>query len=184
MKRSIFILIAILSTFSSFAQDKFEHLNHNAAHSFLPLEADSGFWWSDRGGLHDPFGEYTPEIPPPITYLVLPLLHLPQNLTLHFLSPQPIQYVDISSKSIEGDLPLKNLLRIKIRENATFIDAIVTIAGENFIAQYHIQSGGSSLPALIEIQPVDTRPLDISVAGLTQPELKKLANKLFSNCHN
>ena len=182
MKKPLFLIIVIITTLSSFAQDKFEHLNHNAAHSFLPLEADSGFWWSDRGGLHDPYNEYTPEAPT-LQIPGMPILHLPQNLTLQFLSPQPIQYVDISSKSIEGDLPLKNLLRLKIKENCTFSDAIVTIAGEDFIAQYRIQSGGTSTPALIEIQPGDTRPLDISGAGLTQPELKKLANNLFSNCH-
>jgi conjugative transposon TraN protein len=181
MKISLFIIIAILTTFSSFAQDKFEHLNHNAAHSFLPPEADSGFWWYERGGLYDPENEYSVQ-----THALqlpgVPILHLPSNLTLHFLSPQPIQYVDISSKSIEGDLPLKNLLRLKIKENSVFSDAIVTIAGEDFIAQYHIQSGGTSVPALIEIQPADTWPIDISGAGLTQPQLKKLANDLFMNC--
>jgi conjugative transposon TraN protein len=182
MKRTLFTLALLLSVLSLFAQDNFEHLNHNAAHSFLPPEADSGFWWSDRGGLFDPESEYAPQTSA-LQLPGMPVLHLPQNLTLHFLSPQPIQYVDISTKNIEGDLPLKNVLRLKIKENSFFNDAIVTIAGEDFIAQYHILAGGSSVPALIEIQPGDTRPIDISGSGLTQPELKKLANNLFTNCH-
>src|ERR1700743_1314751 len=102
VKRSLFTIIAILTALTSFAQDNFEHLNHNAAHSFLPPEADSGFWWSDRGGLYDLEEEYAP-VPPPRLLPGMPILHLPQNRTLHFLSPQPIQYVDISTKSIEGD---------------------------------------------------------------------------------
>src|SRR5436309_1424105 len=40
-------------------------------------------------------------------------------VTTHFVSPEPILYVDISSKNVEGDLPEKNILRIK-PDSSTF----------------------------------------------------------------
>jgi len=36
----------------------------------------------------------------------LPVVYLPENLTIHFISPEPIQYVDISTRDLVGDLPL------------------------------------------------------------------------------
>ncbi|WP_246104259.1 DUF4138 domain-containing protein [Mucilaginibacter corticis] len=105
----------------------------------------------------------------------LPTVYLPANLTVHFISPEPIQYVDISSRHIVGDLPLKNVLRIKIKDSVkTEDDAVVTITGEKFIAQYHVIIGGSDVPTEINIEPKDTRPLDLENIGLSTNQLKAL----------
>jgi conjugative transposon TraN protein len=182
MKRILFTLYIILTCLASYAQDGFEHLKRTPG-CFLPPEADSGFWWSDRGGLHDPENEYASR--QPATGLPgMPIIYLPANLTLHFLSPEPIQYVDISSKSIEGDLALKNLLRIRVKENTSFNDAVVTIAGETFVAQYHVLRGVSGIQPVVDIKPADTRPLDISGIGLSQPQLKKMAYDLFAHANH
>src|ERR1700676_1166646 len=66
----------------------------------------------------------------------LPVVYLPENVSVQFISPEPIQYVDISAKSVMGDLPLKNVLRIRLKDSVGAADVIVTIAGEKFIAQY------------------------------------------------
>ncbi|SEM75285.1 Bacteroides conjugative transposon TraN protein [Mucilaginibacter gossypiicola] len=114
----------------------------------------------------------------------LPVVYLPDSLSVHFISPEPIQYVDISSKSIVGDLPVKNVLRIRYRSDSSKIagrEAIVTIAGEKFLAQYRIEwsaSDGGAIQSEIEIQPSETRPLDIGVS-LSQPELKRLSTNLL-----
>jgi conjugative transposon TraN protein len=110
----------------------------------------------------------------------LPLVHLPQNLTVHFISPEPIQYVDISNKEILGDLPLKNVLRIKLKDTAAFKDAVITIAGEKFIAQYHVVPGGSSFYTEINIMPADTRPLDIAGIDFSQNQLKAMSLNLVA----
>jgi hypothetical protein len=60
----------------------------------------------------------------------LPDVHLPVKGDLHFVSPEPIQYVDISDKNIEGDLPLPNVLRLRFKKDTCLNEAIVTIAGE------------------------------------------------------
>jgi conjugative transposon TraN protein len=109
----------------------------------------------------------------------LPEVHLPVKGDLHFISPEPIQYVDISDKNVEGDLPLPNVLRLRFKKDTGATDAIVTIAGEKFIAQYHLWPVTSTESEKIEIQPADMRPLDISGVGFSQPQLKSIALNLF-----
>ena len=58
---------------------------------------------------------------------------IPANVTVHFVSPEPIQYVDISSPDIQGDLPEKNIFRLrpdaeKIHPGDKFTITIVTPA--------------------------------------------------------
>ena len=112
----------------------------------------------------------------------LPVVYMPDNLSVHFISPEPIQYVDISSKNILGDLPVKNILRIKYRTDSASADGVVTIVGEKFIAQYHIvhsPADGGAIQTDIDILPQDMKPLDIGI-GLSQPELKNYATQLLA----
>ncbi|UOE47820.1 conjugative transposon protein TraN [Mucilaginibacter sp. SMC90] len=111
----------------------------------------------------------------------LPLVCLPLNLTIHFVSPEPIQYVDISSKGMVGDLPLKNVFRLKMRDSTVnFQDAVVTIVGEKFIAQYHVVPGGADVPTEIEIVPADTHQLDVAGIGFSENQLRKLSLGIFA----
>ena len=43
----------------------------------------------------------------------LPSLFLSPGVSLHLISPEPIQYVDISDERMVGDLPVDNVLRLK-----------------------------------------------------------------------
>jgi conjugative transposon TraN protein len=111
----------------------------------------------------------------------LPVIYLPENLTIHFISPEPIQYVDISTKELVGDLPLKNVLRLKLRDSLkTFTGSVVTIAGEKFIAQYKLMPGYPGVPTEVNIVPEDTKPLDISGIGLSQNQIKNLSLSLIA----
>lgn len=111
----------------------------------------------------------------------LPVVYLPENLTIHFVSPEPIQYVDISTKELIGDLPIKNVLRLKLRDSLkSFSGSVLTVAGEKFIAQYRLMPGYPDVPTEINIVPADMRPLDISGIGLSQNQLKSLALSLIS----
>jgi len=177
MKKALLILFLILSVICSYAQDGFEHLKHIPG-CFLPPEADSGFWWSERGGLHDPELEYTPE-KPAARIPGLQTVQLSSNMTLHFLSPQPIQYSDISVKAIEGDLPMSNLLRIRLKDGQSFSGAIVTIAGQDFIAQYQVIPDTGSQSAIVEIKPADCRALDMGSGMLTNTQLRTIAMDLL-----
>jgi conjugative transposon TraN protein len=109
------------------------------------------------------------------------LVYLPGNATLHFVSPEPIQYVDISTKDLEGDLPIKNVLRLRLRDSLrNFGEAIITIAGEKFITQYKVVPGDDRSPVQVNIEPADVKPLDISGISLSQNQLKRIALDLIS----
>jgi conjugative transposon TraN protein len=111
----------------------------------------------------------------------LPVAYLPADMTVHFVSPEPIQYVDISTKALAGDLPLKNILRIRLKDSAArFEGAVITIAGETFIAQYRLLPGTAAAVPQINITPEDSRPLDISGIGFSQNQLKAMALSLFA----
>jgi len=117
----------------------------------------------------------------PNLLLAQPAVTISKDQTVHFISPEPIQYADISSKSLAGDLPLRNVFRLRLRDSVeTFSGATVTIAGEKFIAQYRIVGGDTSGPVRIEIEPADTRPLDISGIGFSQNQLRAMALDLIS----
>jgi conjugative transposon TraN protein len=123
--------------------------------------------------------------------IALPVVYLPENVSVHFISPEPIRYVDISTKNITGDLPLKNVLRIKQTGDTTKKhfsssapeDAVITIAGEKYIAQYRVVFADAvtarDTRTDIEILPAQTRPLDISGIGFSQNQLKNMALNLF-----
>ena len=65
---------------------------------------------------------------------------IPLNATTHFVSPEPIEYVDISSPNIQGDLPEKNIFRLrpdvsKIHPGDAFV---VTIVTKSYISAYKL----------------------------------------------
>ena len=45
----------------------------------------------------------------------LPQLTINEDISLHFISPEPIQYVDISTDNLVGDIPVENVFRIKLQ---------------------------------------------------------------------
>jgi conjugative transposon TraN protein len=115
----------------------------------------------------------------------LPEIQIGAQSDIHLLSPEPIQYADISSHSIVGDMPVKNLLRIKLvpdslrhlQKDCTDL-GVITIVGENFMAQYRLvftNSPGQQIPSAIAIQPEQCRPLDFPGITLTTPEMKSYA---------
>jgi conjugative transposon TraN protein len=119
----------------------------------------------------------------------LPVVETNPNSTLHFISPESIQYVDISSNEIVGDLPLKNILRLRVRQDSTSkrsprpSNVVITIAGESYLAQYQVRykSGNQdSLPTRVEITPDKVIPLDLDRIELSSSTLKHFAYKVFS----
>ncbi|WP_158826938.1 conjugative transposon protein TraN [Mucilaginibacter lacusdianchii] len=114
----------------------------------------------------------------------LPEIQLGAQADIHFISPEPIQYADISSHSILGDMPVNNLLRLKLIPDSVKRLAdqtnlgVITIVGESFIAQYRLTytvAINGSLPASITIQPDQCMPLDFPGITLTTPEMKRYA---------
>lgn len=120
----------------------------------------------------------------------LPELALHRGHTVHIISPEPIQYVDIASGHVSGDLPLENVLRIKLQgdtsqaEQPEYELGTITIVGDNFMVQYRLTApywtNGANIPALLEIKPEHTRPLEIYEIGLSRGQMKSLALGLLT----
>lgn len=109
--------------------------------------------------------------------------------TIHLISPEPISYVDISSEKIAGDLPLKNVLRLKLIKDLAkkqeYDGAVITLVGESFIAQYKlILSFSDSIQTRVDVLPEHTSPLDISGVSLTTNQLRALSLNLLSKKEN
>lgn len=45
----------------------------------------------------------------------LPVIYITKNVNLHFRAPEPVQFVDLSTKPLVGDLPAENVVRIKVQ---------------------------------------------------------------------
>ncbi|RZK42642.1 MAG: DUF4138 domain-containing protein [Pedobacter sp.] len=110
-------------------------------------------------------------------------VYLPSGTTVHFTSPEPIQYADFP-KNIAGDIPLKNVMRIKFIPDSIPGNGVVTIAGETFIAQYqivYVHDNDIKINTNIEILPSQLRPLELSAGVLSDNELKRYAMQVLAN---
>lgn len=125
----------------------------------------------------------------------LPKVILSEGVSLHIISPEPIQFVDLSSNNIIGDLPTENIARIKILDEQEkdstgvrrTIDknnlGIVTIVGQSFMVQYKLEYRSYDRDAVtnIQVQPEDMQPLDYPKMELSKMELQSYAFDILKN---
>lgn len=122
----------------------------------------------------------------------LPEIAISSHIDIHLLSPEPIQYADISTQSIAGDLPVKNMLRIKIVPDSLKLHlndrqflGVLTLAGESFICQYRLifvsDLQAPDLKSEVNIRPEDCLPLDFPEISLTSTDRRRYALGLLQN---
>ncbi len=124
----------------------------------------------------------------------LPEIEITEGINLHIISPEPIQYVDLSTEKLTGDLPTTNIARIKITDypdsdqkgkiktpyvffNGNNI-GIITIVAQSFIAQYkvvHRNQDNLNTITNIHIQPEAMQPIEFDKMVFSNLELRKLA---------
>ena len=124
----------------------------------------------------------------------LPVIEITEGINLHIISPEPIQYVDLSTQKLTGDLPTTNIARIKItdspesnetekiKKQTTFISGqnigVITVVGQSFIAQYKaIYRNSENLNTVtnIHIQPENMQPIEFNKMVFSNLELRKFA---------
>ncbi|MPS73096.1 MAG: conjugative transposon protein TraN [Chryseobacterium sp.] len=123
----------------------------------------------------------------------LPELEITEGINLHMISPEPIQYVDLSTDKLTGDLPATNIARIKITDNPVSEKdkkkqfnslfsgdtvGIITVVGQSFIAQYKaVYRNEDNLNTVtnIHIQPEAMQPVEFDKIVLSNFELRKFA---------
>ncbi|SFT71336.1 Bacteroides conjugative transposon TraN protein [Algoriphagus locisalis] len=120
----------------------------------------------------------------------LPRVYIDEEISLHFLSPEPIQYVDISTNDMIGDIPLENVFRVKaVRDSVSDLNGynkslgVVTIIGQKFIAQYDLwySHDERQLKTQIEILPINTNPLEVGEIPMSDQELRFFATEAFKD---
>lgn len=124
----------------------------------------------------------------------LPEIEITEGINLHIISPEPIQYVDLSTEKLTGDLPATNIARIKITEhpyskemvkiklppaysNGTQI-GVITVVGQSFIAQYKVvyrNQDNLNTITNIHIQPEAMQPIEFEKMTFSNLELRKFA---------
>lgn len=124
----------------------------------------------------------------------LPEIEITEGINLHIISPEPIQYVDLSTQKLTGDLPTTNIARIKItdspesnetekiKKQTTFISGqnigVITVVGQSFIAQYKViyrNSENLNTVTNIHIQPENMQPIEFNKMVFSNLELRKFA---------
>lgn len=117
--------------------------------------------------------------------LELPQLNISDGVSLHIISPEPIQFVDLSTDNLTGDLPAENIARVKITSSykngnkiSGFVSAndlgIITVVGQSFMAQYKVNYKNSDTHntiTQIQIQPEDMQPLEYPKIAFSNQEL-------------
>ncbi|WP_419871021.1 DUF4138 domain-containing protein [Chryseobacterium sp. CT-SW4] len=89
----------------------------------------------------------------------LPVIFITKDVNVLFRSPEKIQFVDLSSEKLVGDLPAENLVRLKIskfkspenitdslqifnKEEIHYFEGenigVITVVGQSFMAQYKL----------------------------------------------
>lgn len=131
----------------------------------------------------------------------LPILNMSEGVNIHIISPEPIQFVDLSNNHLIGDLPTENIARIKIGKNDAQDSVkvkkpktennfrngdemgIITIVGQSFMAQYKIvwrDKFNPNVQANIHIQAEDMQPLEHPKIKLSNIELHNIALNIIS----
>ncbi|WBS74188.1 conjugative transposon protein TraN [Elizabethkingia meningoseptica] len=124
----------------------------------------------------------------------LPEIEITEGINLHIISPEPIQYVDLSTEKLIGDLPTTNIARIKItdtpiteekdknKKSCVFFNGdqvgIITVVGQSFMAQYKaVYRNSENLNTItnIHIQPEAMQPIEFDKMVFSNLELRKFA---------
>ncbi|NML70842.1 DUF4138 domain-containing protein [Chryseobacterium sp. RP-3-3] len=125
----------------------------------------------------------------------LPELEITEGISLHIISPEPIQYVDLSTQQLTGDLPSTQIARVKIVDLTDDSDkdknrktllyysngdqiGVITVVGQSFIAQYKaVYRNPENLNTVtnIHIQPEEMQPIEFDKMVFSNLELRKFA---------
>lgn len=129
----------------------------------------------------------------------LPELEITEGINLHMISPEPIQYVDLSTDKLTGDLPASNIARIKItdspisekdkkKQSTSFFSGdtvgIITVVGQSFISQYKaVYRSPNNLNTItnIHIQPEAMQPVEFDRMTFSNRELRQFALRIIEN---
>ncbi len=114
----------------------------------------------------------------------LETIYINEQVSTHFITSEPIQYVDISTVHIVGDLPVKNILRLKPNQQEnpeTQERGIVTIVCQKYMVQYCLKYADVQEATKSKfISSVDGRGLLLPEITISAEEMKVLSMQLHN----
>lgn len=114
----------------------------------------------------------------------IPTVHVNELVSTHFIFPEPIQYVDLSSENVVGDLPVENVLRVKPLQgsgDSTSYLGVLTIVGQKLMMQYHVRYvAAAKADKNITISSGEGISLITPEITLSEPEMKDFCIKVLS----
>jgi len=115
----------------------------------------------------------------------LPVISITTGVSVHFISPEPIQFADISTDAIIGDIPVDNVLRVKVLSDSIASqvgETVITIIGQSFIAQFNLKYApedlSSSTTTRIDILPKHMSPLEFPEISMTFRDMKEISRDI------
>lgn len=114
----------------------------------------------------------------------LETIYINELVSTHFITSEPIQYVDISTDHIVGDMTVKNILRIKPNQqekSATQEQGIVTIVCQKYMVQYRLLHADVREATKSKfISSMDGRGLLLPEITISAEEMKALSMQLLN----
>jgi len=155
-------------------------------------------------GLCSGLGAQTLEKEMPLSGLVV--LKMKPGVNVHIVSPEPIEFVDLSTSYLVGDLPTENLARIKVlpdslsalqkdrqKTSALSLEStlgyqeldlgVITIVGKSFMAQYravYTNTESHEIQSSLYIHPDQMQPLEFLTTALSVKELLSLSRRIMA----
>ena len=124
----------------------------------------------------------------------LPIIFMGEDVNIHIIAPEPIQFVDLSTYHSVGDLPSENIARVKVqidKETTDTPDAtqkqpffigqdigVITIVGQSFMAQYRAiwqDKKSTWINTNLHIEASQMQPLEYPKMKYSNYELKRFA---------
>lgn len=103
------------------------------------------------------------------------VIYVNESISTHFVSPEPVKYVDISTDDVAGDIPVDNIVRIKPKKANPKL-GIVTIVGERFMVQYKlVYAPASQASSEIRIDPTQVDEYLNPEISMSVQDMKKFS---------
>lgn len=106
------------------------------------------------------------------------IIYINKDVSTHFTSKQKIDYTDISTKNVVGDMPLTNVLRIKpIKDYGDM--GYITIVGEGYFIQYQLEYTHDSKNANKKVEINEDYEFDNPNYSITSDNIKKITSQMM-----
>ena len=124
----------------------------------------------------------------------LPIIFMGEDVNIHIIAPEPIQFVDLSTYHLVGDLPSENIARVKVqidKETTDTPDAtqkqpffigqdigVITIVRQSFVAQHRAiwqDKKSTWINTNLHIEASQMQPLEYPKMKYSNYELKRFA---------